>query len=81
MERPESPWLRAREAASYARVSLKVLYSAARRQELRVARAGAGRMVIFHRDWLDAWHVSRSSVVDVRTGAVIGEIGPRRGAA
>lgn len=60
----ESPWLRAREAASYARLSPKLLYSAVQRGELKAARVGRGRTLVFHVSWLDGYLERRAALND-----------------
>jgi len=55
-------------------VSRKVLYQAVALGELRAARPGAGRMVVFSETWLDAWLQSRAEFREVRDGRVVGAI-------
>jgi excisionase family DNA binding protein len=50
---PDTPWLTKQEAADRGRVSLKDIDRAIASGELTARRAG--RRVIIHRDWLDAW--------------------------
>ncbi len=60
----DSPWLRAREAAAYARVSPKLLYAAVHRGELKAARVGRGRTIVFHVGWLDEYLERRAALND-----------------
>lgn len=53
-------WLKAREAAAYARVSPKLLYAAVRAGRLRASRIGAGRNLVFSDEWLDQFMAASS---------------------
>ena len=49
-------WMKAPAAAVYAGgISTKVLYAAVRNGDLRAARIGAGRNLLFRAIWLDEW--------------------------
>jgi len=53
-----SPWLTAREAAAYARVSVRTIYAACRGtgpHRLRHARLAGRRDVRVLRSWIDDW--------------------------
>ncbi len=54
-------WLKAKDAAAHSGgIHPKLLYAAVQRGELRVARVGAGRNLLFSVEWLDAWLVERA---------------------
>ena len=51
----DSPWLNAREGASYARCGVRALYTAIRRGELKAVRLGGRRAVRVRTEWIDTW--------------------------
>ncbi len=49
-------WLKAKPAAAYAGdVDVKTLYAAVKAGDLKAARIGAGRNLLFCTEWIDAW--------------------------
>lgn len=61
-----SPWMLPKEAAAYARCSLKSIYRAVERGRLRHARVGdAGRALRFRAEHLDAWLESSTTPREV----------------
>jgi excisionase family DNA binding protein len=65
-------WMKIDAACAYAgAVSRKTIYSAVRRGELRAARIGAGRNLLFASEWIDAYLRERAQVRDAHTGEVI----------
>jgi excisionase family DNA binding protein len=57
-------WLTAEQAALYMQCGVKVVYRAAVRGELRVARIGGRRDIRTKRDWIDAYLESRALPVE-----------------
>ena len=53
------------EAAAYARMSRRLLYDAVRRGRLRAARIGAGRNLVFRRDWINEYFEAAAETRDV----------------
>jgi excisionase family DNA binding protein len=55
-----SKWLTARDAATYADVSIDTIYDAVHRKEIRHTRIGGRRVLKFLAEWIDEWLVSSS---------------------
>ena len=61
-------WMKATEAAQYCGgISEKLLYSAARNGQLKVARVGAGRNMLFCEEWCDEF-LKRSAESQAQAG-------------
>jgi len=50
-----SPWLKLAESSAYAKRGPKSLRHAVQNGELRAARIGGRRELLFRREWLDEW--------------------------
>ena len=75
-------WIKIDAACAYAGdVSRKTLYAAVHRGELRAARIGAGRNLVFCEPWIDEWLAASATARDTKTGAAINISTMRRGAA
>jgi excisionase family DNA binding protein len=48
-----SPWMRIREASAYTRCGPKLIYRAVREGQLKAARLGRRRDLVFRQSWLD----------------------------
>jgi hypothetical protein len=58
-------WHKAPAAAQYCGgVATKTLYAAVQRGDLKAARIGAGRNLLFCETWLDAWLIGRAQPGD-----------------
>lgn len=57
-----SPWLTVREAASRAKVGVKVIYAAIHAGKLRAVRLGARNDVRVHVQWVDAWMMAATVI-------------------
>jgi excisionase family DNA binding protein len=65
-------WIKIDAARAYAGdVSRKTLYAAVHRGELRAARIGAGRNLVFCESWLDEWLARSAHPCDARTGSPV----------
>jgi excisionase family DNA binding protein len=52
---PAPVWITAKEAATYARVGLKLIYREVDAGRLRAARVGGRRSIRLKAEWISAW--------------------------
>lgn len=64
-----TPWLTAPEAAARLRCSVKSIYRAVDRGQLRAARIGGRRALRFLPEWVDAYAVASSTPVESERSA------------
>jgi predicted DNA-binding transcriptional regulator AlpA len=65
-------WLKVDAARAYAGgVSRKTLYAAVQRGELKAARIGAGRNLVFCEPWIDEWLSRCAQPYGAKTGKVV----------
>lgn len=62
-----SPYLNAREAAARARCGVKLIYRAVADGQLRAARIGGRRLLVFREEWIDEF-IERSAVMANESG-------------
>ncbi len=51
----EPIWMTVNQAAAYAQVGRRMVYTAAAQGRLRAARLGLKRALRFRKEWVDAW--------------------------
>jgi excisionase family DNA binding protein len=68
MERPQitTPWLTVGEAATRARVGVKLIYREVQAGRLRAARIGGRRDLRILPEWIDEWLVGTATPVEAR---------------
>lgn len=60
-----SPWLTAQEAASFARVGVKLIYREAKKHRLRAAIVGGRRSLRFREEWISEWLESMTTLQEI----------------
>ena len=63
----DSPWMVMAEAAAYAKRGRRLLAKAVKDGELRAARIGGRRELLFRREWLDEWIEAQATPVMVQS--------------
>lgn len=63
----DSPWMVMADAKTYAKRGGRLLAKAVKNGELRAARIGGRRELLFRREWLDEWIEAQAAPVMVQT--------------
>lgn len=62
----DSPWMVMADAKIYAKRGRRLIAKAVKEGELRAARIGGRRELLFRREWIDEWIEAQAKPVTVR---------------